>query len=362
MTDRLLSLFASVVSRITLTVLVGMLGSACFRSVEAAGAIVVTPTAVSLPQLACGERKVGMFYGIDGHVAQGGPYNKSGDAQQIAQLKALGMTVYAQDVWDQTSANRVAQLARVAAPACVAVLTVLVPDLKHAVDESAAYREGRELGTNAARAMQGLGHYYQAGNECDNDTILSGHGTQPDDYDNLKFTKARGSILGMIDGVKAVDSSAKILMCSASWMHYGFTDMLSAGIQPDGSRGHPVPHWDITAWHWYSDMKDITDAHGVNVLQHLKEAYRKPIWITEYGVRPGQPEYEAGGYLIGKNALAGFVAVAKTYDIQNLDMYSLYDDQINGGDGNYGVFENDATTKKGRYETIKRFIDTHPMP
>jgi Glycosyl hydrolase catalytic core len=166
----------------------------------------------------------------------------------------------------------------------------------------------------------------------------------------------------MIDGVKAVDPSAKILMCSTSWMHYGFTDMLSAGTQPDGTRGHPVPHWDITAWHWYSDMKDITDAHGINILQHMKESYGKPIWITEYGVRPGLPEYLAEEYLVGKNALAGFVANAKTYDIQNVDLYSLYDDQVNGGDGNYGVFENDAVTRKSRHDLIKNFISTHPMP
>jgi hypothetical protein len=303
-----------------------------------------------------------LFYGIDGHVAQGGPYNTSDDATQIAQVKALGMTVYAQDVWDAVSARRVARLARVAAQACVGVLTVLVPDSKHAADEATAYRDGRNLGVNAATAMHGLVHFYQVGNECDNDAIVYGHGNDPENYDNLKFTKARGSILGMIDGVKTIDPSAKILMCSMSWMHYGFTDMLSMGTQPDGTRGHPIPQSDITAWHWYSDMGDITDAHGVNVLQHLKDTYRKPIWITEYGARPDLSESQAARYLVGTKALAGFVANASAYDIQNVDLYSLYDDSANGGDGDYGLIENNAVTKKERYVTIAHFIATHPMP
>ena len=323
----------------------------------------VTGTEVANPPPAsCSNGPRSVFYGINGHVAQGGPYSTSDDATQIAQLKALGMTVYAQDVWDTVSAQRVARLARVAAQACVDVLTLLVPDFKRAADEAAAYRDGRKLGVDAATAMHGLVHFYQVGNECDNDTIVYGHGDYPGEYDNLRFTKARGSILGMIDGVKAMDPSAKILMCSTGWMHYGFTDMLSAGSQPDGTRGHPVPQWDITAWHWYSDMNDITDAHGVNVLKHLKDTYRKPIWITEYGARPSLSESEAGLYLVGRKALAGFLANAKTYDIQNVDLYSLYDDRANGGDGDYGVVENNAATKKGRYEVIQHFIVTHPMP
>lgn len=324
-------------------------------------AVIGTPTA-NPPRASCSSSSVGMFYGMDGHVAQGGPYNTNDDATQIVQLKALGMTVYAQDVWDTVSAQRVARLARIAVPACVGLLTVLVPDLKHAADEATAYRDGRKLGTTAATAMQGLVHYYQVGNECDNDAIVYGHGNYAEEYDILKFTKARGSILGMIDGVKAVDPSAKILMCSMSWMHYGFTDMLSAGSQPDGTRGHPVPQWDITAWHWYSDMNDITDAHGINVLQHLKDTYHKPIWITEYGARPALSESQAGLYLVGTKALAGFVANARAYDIQNVDLYSLYDDRVNGGDGDYGVIENNAVKKKRRYEVIKHFIATHPMP
>jgi hypothetical protein len=34
---------------------------------------------------------------------------------------------------------------------------------------------------------------------------------------------------------------------------------------------------DITAWHWYSYMGEITSAHGVNVLHHLQVVYGKPI-------------------------------------------------------------------------------------
>jgi hypothetical protein len=109
-------------------------------------------------------------------------------------------------------------------------------------------------------------------------------------------------------------------------------------------------------------MGDITFARGTNVLEHLKRAYGKPIWITEFGARPVLDERHAAAYLISLNALAGYVANAKKYDIQGVVMYELYDDQIYGGDGNYGVIKQDGVTRKLRYDVVKSFIRTHAMP
>jgi hypothetical protein len=314
------------------------------------------------PTIPCGKGTTGIFYGVGGHVQQGGAYAASSYALQVSQLRDLGMTMYAQDISDQAGAEAVARLARVGKPQCVGVLAALTPDFQKTKDEAAAYQNGYKLGRVAAITLKGLVQYYQVGNEFDNNAIHGGHGNEPSDYDNAIFMKARGSILGMIDGIKAADPSAQIILSASSWLHFGFSDMLHAGTQPDGSGGHPIPKWDITAWHWYSDMGDITFARGINVLKHLQDTYHKPIWITEFGARPGSAEQQSAAYLVGENALAGYVENAKKYDIQSVAMYELYDDQIYGGDGNYGVIMHDGATHKGRYDVVKSFIATHPMP
>src|SRR5471030_773245 len=331
---------------------------------------------LSAPQIRCGNRTAGIFYGIGGHLQQGiGAYGTGGDptklyTRQVSQLRDLGVTIYAQDVFSKGGAEDLAKFARFAKPYCIDVLAVLTPDVQKNVDENAAREEGQRLGEDVARSLAGLVQYYEVGNEFENDAILQGAtGDKPSDYDNAKFIKARGSIRGMIEGIKRVDPAAKIVLCAFSWLHYGFSDMLFAGTQPDGSGGHPTVQWDITAWHWYSDMHDITSAStdnttekGIDVLQHLRDVYHKPIWITEFGARPDLNEEAAAAYLVGHNALAGFVKNADKYNIQGVVIYELYDDYAYGGDGDYGLFSSDGVTKKLRYDAVKNFIKMNPMP
>lgn len=110
--------------------------------------------------------------------------------------------------------------------------------------ESDAYSAGFQLGVWTATAYKYP--YYEVSNE----------------FDNTKFQIARGVIRGMIDGVKSVDPNGKIVMGGGTWLHYGFDQMLANGTQPDGTTGHLPVNWDITAWHGYSDMGDITNACG----------------------------------------------------------------------------------------------------
>jgi hypothetical protein len=347
-------------------------------------------SAGAAPRIPCGAGTTGVFYGINGHVRMPGVYMNTSYAVQLSQLHDLGIAMYRQDVSDDEDAEMVARLAQDAKAQCVGVFVVLAMDYPSNPDESAAYQQGYRLGHDTATILKGLVHYYEVGNEYDNDSILDGRsGDHPSDYDNAKFVKARGAIRGMIDGVKAADPSAKIILCGLSWLHYGFSDMLYTGTQPDGSGGHPIPQWDITAWHWYSEMHDITCAGGmglgdscnlgvgalqhlkdryvkrilgVDVLQHLKDTYGKPIWITEFGVRTDYTEDDAGTFLVGPKALAGYVKNAKMYDIQSVELYELYDAKDDGIDDNYGVIEHDGTTRKGRYEHLKAFIQAHPDP
>ncbi|MCG1042714.1 glycoside hydrolase family protein [Mycetohabitans sp. B8] len=321
-----------------------------------------TPIPTALPTIPCGQGTKGIFYGIGGHVGQGGVYDKMSDEQQLGHIKELGMTMYGHDVFDYASTQKVFRIAKLAKKQCIGVFAALTADLNSYANEDAAYRDGLKLGAMVATTLKGVVQYYQVGNEYENVSIRRGHGNNPDDYDNASFQKARGSILGMIDGIKSANPSATIMMCPLGWLHFGFLDMLYTGTQPDGSRGHRIPKWDITAWHWYSDMGDITAARGVNVLRHLHDTYRKPIWITELGVRPGASEQASAAYLVGPNALGGLVQYAKKYNIQNVTLYELLDDEAYGGDGNYGLLADDGVVRKHRYDVIKRFIATHAMP
>ncbi|MFM0170096.1 glycosyl hydrolase [Paraburkholderia sediminicola] len=322
---------------------------------------------VATPQIPCSSGRTGVFYGVVGHVQQGGIYTARSYQAQISQLRDLGMTIYAQDIGDKAAAEQVAQLARVAAAQCVGILPLIItPDVQANLNESTAYVQGHKLGVDSATALKGLVSYYQVGNEFDNDVIFNGaSGDYPSHYDNAKYRKARGAIRGMIDGIKEVQPSARILLGSLSWLHYGFSDMLRDGTEPDGKRdSKKVVEWDITAWHWYSEMSpnraswlpkpDILK----HVLTHLSTQYQKPIWITEFGVRPDYSDGDPGAYLVGQDGLAGFVADAKKYGIQNVTLYQLYDQP----DEKYGLIYGDGIKPKQRFEQVKNFIEAHPMP
>jgi len=319
----------------------------------------------STPTRPCENGGKSVFYGVAGHLEQRGAYRTTAFDLQISQLRELGMSIYAQDVSNEQSAHRVADFAAEAAKSCIGVLALVTPfGQRKLKDEHATYEQGYALGKVAGRTLRGLVTYFQVGNEYDNWTILGPDrsGMGPSDYDNTNFMKARGSILGLIRGIRETNPDAKILLTSTSWLHFGFVDMLFAGTQPDGSKGHPIPDWDVTAWHWYSEMGSILAAgdHKVNVLERLRDSYGKPIWITEYGVRPTHSDPAA--YLVGSDALKGFTSVAKKYNIQNVTLYELYDDQRYGGDGDYGLIRDDGKTRKPRFEAVREFIKANPMP
>ncbi len=147
---------------------------------------------------------------------------------------------------------------------------------------------------------------------------------------------ARGAIRGMIAGIKSVDSSAKIVL-GGTWLHYAFYQMLGDGSQPDGSWGHPTVSRNITAWHWYSNEGDITNACGgtgchdvLGVLHQMG----KPIWINEFGVRPNYGSLQSiASFLTGNIMMAQYASIASKYNIQSIQAFELYDDS----EGDYGM-------------------------
>lgn len=300
---------------------------------------------------------------MNGHNNEGGAYDISSPAVQLAQLQDLGVKYYRNEVYSQGTANKLANIAAMMDAGGVTVYPVLLMDYRLFANETQAYNAGFALGQQTATSRRYP--YYEVTNEIEAEA-LSGNvdGVYPQQYDTGTFRIVRGIIRGMIAGIKSVDTSGKIILGGGTWLHYGFAQMLAAGMEPDGSINHPVVDWDITAWHWYSEQGDITNACGGtgchNVLQALK-AFGKPIWLNEIGVRPNYGSDQAiAAYLTGNTMMAQFVALASTYDIESVQTYELYDDPV-GGEGNYGLLKNDGVTPKAAYAAYKSFVAAHPM-
>jgi hypothetical protein len=299
-----------------------------------------------------------IFYGMNGHNTNGGAYDFTSPQTQLAQLQELGATIYRNDVYSATSANALANVAKVMADGGVTLYPVLMMNLNYSSEDD-AYNAGFKMGQQTASSYHY--QYYEVGNELEAKT-LNGNvdGALWNQYNNWSYTLARGAIRGMIAGVKSVDGSAKIVL-GGTWLHYAFYQMLSDGSQPDGTWGHPAVNWDITAWHWYSNEGDITNACGGtgchDVLQIL-HVMGKPIWINEFGVRPDFGSYnQIASYITGNTMMAQYVNVASKYNIQSIQGFQLYDDS----EGDYGFIEGDGVTKKPAFFSFKDFVLSHPM-
>jgi len=103
-------------------------------------------------------------------------------------------------------------------------------------------------------------------------------GSNPDDFNEARYQKAKAEILGLHEGIKAGDPDALTIVDTAGWLHYGFIERL---VMED-----KVP-FDILSWHWYSECGEITNVQGrVNLVEYLKR-FNKPLWITEINRRDG---------------------------------------------------------------------------
>lgn len=300
------------------------------------------------------------FWGVNGHIGWSAPYTNS--AATIAAIKDLGMKGYRNGCSSGVAPQIKAFIQNYAADAGVAVYPVLLPDVASAVDEASAYTIGFNLGVEVATNLKGLVPIYEVGNELDSWCILGGsyNGDIASHYDNAKYKICRGAVRGMIAGIRSKDTTTKLAGPAGLWLHYGFHNMLQNGTAPDGSTGAPTVTWDVTAWHWYSDMGDIENASFIhaNVLSKIA-AYGKPIWITEYGVRSGYSTDEVArtAYLTGATCMADWKRLAATYNIQHTAMYELFDDGRSGDEGQFGLVLNDGVTPKPtRYAAVKNFI------
>jgi hypothetical protein len=322
----------------------------------------VTPTPIPKPTATPANpppvSSSGLFYGVGGHWVQGGGYTSVPLATQRANLQDIGATLYRQDCYSIANAQLIAKNIPVMAP--VKVLPVIIMDAQGS--EDSAYNEGYALGAGAAKALKGLVPYYELSNERDNTCIRSGDGNQRGDYDNTCFLANRGALRGIKDGIRSVDASTPVIGGStAGWLHFMFADMLWNGTTPSSANADSSKQlrWDVTVWHWYNDMGDVTKACGgsgcFNTLNELKTRFGKPIMITEFNTRPDEGN-EAQLAVNFTAMLNMWINNAAAYNIIGINVYQLYSD----GEGSYGLMSSDGSKKVDRYGTYKNFISAHP--
>jgi hypothetical protein len=321
---------------------------------------------VAQPVAAAATAAGSLFYGMNGHLAwPNGVYHTMTAAAQLALLKDLGVTNYRVDVADPGMAATVAAALNGAFKGSgVSILPVLNPisaGWNQTGSESDAYTLGYNLGSSCAKVLTGLVKYIECGNELDaQGMITNGDGHLTSNYSPAIWPAFRGVIRGMIDGVKAIDSSIQCGVNVGVPLAYRALQMLWTGITPDGSAngvsGAQQVRWDFTTYHWYQSSGYITCGWQNNacydVLQALKDSFGVPIWLTEWGWAGSSvtPQQQAD-YVTA--ALQEYRSIKDKYNIQSVMMYDLIDPD-------YGLIQADGVTKNASYTSFKNFVAANP--
>jgi hypothetical protein len=308
-----------------------------------------------------------LFYGMNGHLAwPNGIYKTMSAAAQLALLKDLGVTNYRVDVADAGMAQTVANaLTGAFAGSGVAIAPCLNPwstGYNQYGSESDAYTLGYNLAVACTKPLKGLVRYIECGNELDAaGLITNGDGSQTTNYSPAVWPAFRGVIRGMIDGVKAIDSSIQCGVNVGVPLAYRALQMLWSGIQPDGSingvSGQQQIRWDFTTYHWYESSGNVIcgwqNNACMNILQVLKDSFNVPIWLTEWGwAGSSDSAAQAASYTTG--ALTEYRALKEQYNIQSIMMYCLIDPD-------YGLVQNDGVTQNPAYAAFKQFVAANPV-
>jgi hypothetical protein len=306
-----------------------------------------------------------LFYGLNGHMAYStGIYSKVTQANQVKILKDLGATVYRADVASGGMSQVLATALNGAFKGSgIIIMPVLNPrsagyDVKSS--ESAAYTLGYNLAVNCTKPLKGLVKYIECGNELDVALKTGGDGSASNDWNPAYWPSFRGVIRGMIDGVKAVDSSIQVGVNVGIPMAYRALQMLWSGISPDGSAngrgGAALVRWDFTTYHWYKSSYNIQRAGrtaSIDVLQILKDSFGKPIWLTEFGWS-GSQDTNASAAAYVTSAMTQYKSIKDKYNIQCIMLYAVIDD-------NYGLVKTDGVTKSAAYDAYKNFTRANPI-
>jgi hypothetical protein len=308
----------------------------------------------------------GLFYGLNGHMAwNSGIYKTMTPAAQLAMIKDLGATNYRCDVADSGMAQTLANaLTGAFAGSGVSIFPVLNPascGWNHSLSESAAYTLGYNLATGVTTKLKGLVKYMECGNELDVAVVTNGDASNPINYDPNYWLAYRGVIRGMVDGVRAIDSSIKVGVNVGIPLAFCALQMLWNGVTPNGTAsgatGAATVRWDITCYHWYESSGDMLCGWRNNacydVLQALKDSFGLPIWLTEAGwTGPVDNATQQAAYVT--TMLTEYKSLKDKYNIQSVMVYAMIDDD-------YGLVKTDGVTKVAAYNAYKNFVAANPV-
>lgn len=229
-------------------------------------------------------------------------------------------------------------------------------------DEETAYQEGHKAARTVAAELKPFGvKFYECGNELTREpgiiVDLNYAGTNAKDWHNHSWPILRGTIRGMIDGVKSVDPDA---LCGVNFCvnDVGASDALWDGSAPDGSSGHPLTRWDITTWHNYQVYGDIFNigadgaGPGFDLSCYVKARYGKPFIMTEWNTGPEKStEYRADYITRTGNS---YFAARKTHNFQTSMLYCL-----DSGNETYGIMI-DGVPVPDQYDAFVSFVADNP--
>jgi len=224
------------------------------------------------------------------------------------------------------------------------------------MDETGNYNLAYNYALDQGRRYHGVFVYYEASNELDVWVGVKGDGSHPSDYDQGRYALARGFLRGLIEGLKAGDASALVLVDDSGWCHYGFLQSL----WKDGLR------WDITAIHWYAGQGNIEQVgcNNANVLQ-IHQGFGRPIWITEFNSDNAAKSNDTAG---AGTWIEAFMSQVKTksaqYDIEAAFVYELLDEPNNPQvmEQHFGIADSSGKAKS-QYQSIIRGVGvSNPSP
>jgi hypothetical protein len=297
------------------------------------------------------------MWGVNGHpyggMLSGGPYANIN--QQMQLLSSIGAKHYRVDFYgtDQPELTLFSQLLAAAKPYGIVVTPVLIMDWSYYTTETAAYNAGYAFTNAWATYFKGQIPVYELGNE-ENQTLL------PPRQDNSSiavwesapnYPLLRGMFRGMLDGVHQGDPNAKGAVGDAGGCNYGMEEALwQDGLRWDITVLHPYDFWgyptNLTIV-WYNAATEGGCAAGSNMLQMYAQ-FGKPLWLTEYNWTPGV-QYN-NKTMIGQGLtmpigdglpgmMPAFQSLAQQYDIEEADIYELFDEPAASGDeAQFGLF------------------------
>ncbi|MBI3920105.1 MAG: hypothetical protein HY318_01710 [Armatimonadetes bacterium] len=275
------------------------------------------------------------------------------------------------DRWVAAAAKRGIRLAPVLGPnkaynLCLKEPTATLEEIEKA---------GFEFARRTAAHFKGKVTYWELGNEYGSDLMLrkgdvipEGRGSPhkvwqwdaPDGsctwhYRDEMIRRASAIFRGMLRGIREADPKAKTII-NEGYLHYGFLDRITQeGI-----------HFDILAWHWYSDMgEDLravrmpedesrkgNTAASFDLITRLRK-YGKPVWFNEINRRAGDMggrEAEQAEYL--KKALS---QLAHAKGVSGFFVYELLDELMGpeNPESHYGLLRRKQDTG-GKWSIVER--------